>query len=182
MTSTLQQEASRKLRFSSARTMRAAQDLYEAGHITYMRTDSTTLSDTALTAARNLIQELYGKEYLPPQPRRYANKVKNAQEAHEAIRPAGDAFRHPSEVANEVGGDQSKLYELIWKRTVACQMEDSRGQSVKLSITAQANGQSARVCRHRQHHHVPGLLAGVRRRQRRSHAGARAARAARFRR
>ena len=141
MTSTLQQEASRKLRFSSARTMRAAQDLYEAGHITYMRTDSTTLSDTALTAARNLIQELYGKEYLPPQPRRYANKVKNAQEAHEAIRPAGDAFRHPSEVAAEVGGDQGKLYELIWKRTVACQMEDSRGQSVKLSISASANGQ-----------------------------------------
>jgi DNA topoisomerase-1 len=142
MTSTLQQEASRKLRFSSARTMRAAQDLYEAGHITYMRTDSTTLSDTALTAARNLIQELYGKEYLPPQPRAYANKVKNAQEAHEAIRPAGDAFRHPSEVAREVGSDQSKLYELIWKRTVACQMEDSRGLSVKLSISAQANGQS----------------------------------------
>jgi DNA topoisomerase I len=142
MTSTLQQEASRKLRFSSARTMRAAQDLYEAGHITYMRTDSTTLSDTALTAARNLIQELYGKEYLPPQPRRYANKVKNAQEAHEAIRPAGDAFRHPSEVASEVGSDQGKLYELIWKRTVACQMEDSRGQSVRLSIVAQANGQA----------------------------------------
>ncbi|HEU4581178.1 MAG TPA: type I DNA topoisomerase [Polyangiaceae bacterium] len=141
MTSTLQQEASRKLRFSSARTMRAAQDLYESGHITYMRTDSTTLSDTALTAARNLIQELYGQEYLPPQPRRYANKVKNAQEAHEAIRPAGDAFRHPADVAREVGGDQGKLYELIWKRTVACQMEDSRGQSVKLSISAQANGQ-----------------------------------------
>ena len=141
MTSTLQQEASRKLRFSSARTMRAAQDLYEAGHITYMRTDSTTLSDTALTAARNLIQELYGKEYLPAQPRRYANKVKNAQEAHEAIRPAGDAFQHPADVARQVGGDQAKLYELIWKRTVACQMEDSRGQSVKLSISAQANGQ-----------------------------------------
>jgi DNA topoisomerase-1 len=106
-----------------------------------MRTDSTTLSDTALTAARNLIQELYGKEYLPPQPRAYANKVKNAQEAHEAIRPAGDAFRHPSDVAKEVGGDQAKLYELIWKRTVACQMEDSRGQSVKLSIKTSANGQ-----------------------------------------
>lgn len=142
MTSTLQQEASRKLRFSSARTMRAAQDLYEGGHITYMRTDSTTLSDTALNAARTLIAELYGKEYLPPQPRRYANKVKNAQEAHEAIRPAGDAFRHPSEVEREVGADQARLYELIWKRTVACQMEDSRGQSVKLSIAAQANGQA----------------------------------------
>jgi DNA topoisomerase-1 len=142
MTSTLQQEASRKLRYSSARTMRAAQDLYESGLITYMRTDSTTLSDTALNAARTLIGELYGKEYLPAQPRRYANKVKNAQEAHEAIRPAGDAFRHPSEVEREVNSDLARLYELIWKRTVACQMEDSRGQSVKLSIAAQANGQA----------------------------------------
>ena len=136
MTSTLQQEASRKLRFSSARTMRAAQDLYEAGYITYMRTDSTTLSDTALSAARSLIKELYGDEYLPEKPRRYANKVKNAQEAHEAIRPAGDSFAHPSKVDAEMGGDRGKLYELIWKRTVACQMEDSRGQSVKLAIAA----------------------------------------------
>jgi DNA topoisomerase I len=141
MTSTLQQEASRKLRFSSARAMRAAQDLYEAGYITYMRTDSTTLSDTAVAAARTLIQELYGAEYLPPQPRKYANKVKNAQEAHEAIRPAGDSFVHPSKVEAEMGGDRGKLYELIWKRTVACQMEDSRGQSVKLGISAKANGQ-----------------------------------------
>jgi DNA topoisomerase I len=141
MTSTLQQEASRKLRFSSARTMRAAQDLYEAGYITYMRTDSTTLSDTALTAARTLITELYGNEYLPDKPRRYANKVKNAQEAHEAIRPAGDSFVHPSNVEREMGGDRGKLYELIWKRTVACQMEDSRGQSVKLGISARVDGQ-----------------------------------------
>ncbi|HTV20448.1 MAG TPA: type I DNA topoisomerase [Polyangiaceae bacterium] len=141
MTSTLQQEASRKLRFSSARTMRAAQDLYEAGYITYMRTDSTTLSDTALVAARALIKELYGDEYLPEKPRRYANKVKNAQEAHEAIRPAGDAFVHPSKVEAEMGGDRGKLYELIWKRTVACQMEDSRGQSVKLGITTKVDGQ-----------------------------------------
>jgi DNA topoisomerase I len=141
MTSTLQQEASRKLRYSSARAMRAAQDLYEAGYITYMRTDSTTLSDTAVNAARSLIAELYGNEYLPPQPRRYANKVKNAQEAHEAIRPAGDSFTHPNDVAQAVGSDQSKLYELIWKRTVACQMEDSRGLSVKLGIATTANGQ-----------------------------------------
>jgi DNA topoisomerase-1 len=141
MTSTLQQEASRKLRFSSARAMRAAQDLYEAGYITYMRTDSTTLSDTAVTAARSLIEELYGSEYLPPKPRRYVNKVKNAQEAHEAIRPAGDSFTHPNDVTQAMGGDRSKLYELIWKRTVACQMEDSRGQSVKLSIVTEANGQ-----------------------------------------
>jgi DNA topoisomerase I len=141
MTSTLQQEASRKLRFSSARTMRAAQDLYEAGYITYMRTDSTTLSDTALSAARSLIKELYGDEYLPEKARFYANKVKNAQEAHEAIRPAGDSFSHPSKVDGEMGGDRSKLYELIWKRTVACQMEDSRGQSVKLSIASRVGGQ-----------------------------------------
>ncbi len=141
MTSTLQQEASRKLRFSSARTMRAAQDLYESGYITYMRTDSTTLSDVAVSAARSLIEQLYGREYLPPQPRRYANKVKNAQEAHEAIRPAGDAFTHPSDVARDAGGDRAKLYELIWKRTVACQMEDSRGQSVKLAIVTNVDGQ-----------------------------------------
>jgi len=141
MTSTLQQEASRKLRFSSARTMRAAQDLYEAGYITYMRTDSTTLSDTALSAARSLIKELYGDEYLPEKSRRYANKVKNAQEAHEAIRPAGDSFAHPSKVEREMGGDRGRLYELIWKRTVACQMEDSRGQSVKLAISTTVDGQ-----------------------------------------
>src|SRR6186713_86222 len=114
MTSTLQQEAGRKLRFSSARTMRAAQDLYEAGYITYMRTDSSTLSDTALTAARSLIAELYGAEYLPAQPRKYANKVKNAQEAHEAIRPAGDLFQHPEQVEGRVGPDEAKIYELVW--------------------------------------------------------------------
>ena len=141
MTSTLQQEAGRKLRFSSARTMRAAQDLYEAGYITYMRTDSTTLSDVALNAARSLILESYGAEYLPAQPRRYANKVKNAQEAHEAIRPAGDSFSHPSDVSRDAGGDRGKLYELIWKRTVASQMEDSRGQSVRLSIATTVNGE-----------------------------------------
>lgn len=139
MTSTLQQEASRKLRFSSSRAMRAAQDLYEAGFITYMRTDSTTLSDTAVSAARSLIEELYGAEYVPAKPRRYANKVKNAQEAHEAIRPAGDTFVHPSEVAAKLTGDRAKLYELIWKRTVACQMEDSRGQSVKLTVKTRAD-------------------------------------------
>jgi DNA topoisomerase I len=141
MTSTLQQEAGRKLRFSSARTMRAAQDLYEAGLITYMRTDSTTLSETALNAARTLIKELYGDEYLPDKPRIYANKVKNAQEAHEAIRPAGDRFKSLDEVERAVGSDQAKLYELIWKRTVASQMADARGQSVKLTLVADANGQ-----------------------------------------
>ncbi len=140
MTSTLQQEASRKLRFSSQRAMRAAQTLYEAGFITYMRTDSTTLSDTAVNAARTLIAQQYGKDYLPAQPRVYKSKVKNAQEAHEAIRPAGDAFLPPSEVRGQVGGDEARLYELIWKRTVASQMEDSRGQSVKLRLLADVDG------------------------------------------
>jgi DNA topoisomerase-1 len=100
------------------------------------------LSETAIAAARSQVADLFGDRFVPPQPRRYTGKVKNAQEAHEAIRPAGDSFAHPSKVDAEMGGDRGKLYELIWKRTVACQMEDSRGQSVKLSITAQANGQA----------------------------------------
>ncbi len=142
MTSTLQQEASRKLRFSSQRTMRTAQALYEAGFITYMRTDSTTLSDTAINAARTLIEQQYGKDYLPAKPRIYKNKVKNAQEAHEAIRPAGDKFQSPADVRKQVGGDEGRLYELIWKRTVASQMEDSRGQSVKLRLNADVDGKT----------------------------------------
>ena len=109
MTSTLQQEAGRKLRFSSQRTMQVAQRLYENGYITYMRTDSTNLSDTALDAARAQARELYGPDYVPPAPRRYAKKVKNAQEAHEAIRPAGDAFRTPEQVAREAGADEVRL-------------------------------------------------------------------------
>jgi len=143
MTSTLQQEAGRKLRFSSSRTMRAAQRLYENGFITYMRTDSTTLSDTALAAARAVITELYGKGYLPAGPRLYKNKVKNAQEAHEAIRPAGDAFQHPDSVTHKVGPDEGKVYELIWKRTVASQMEDSRGEGVAVSLLATGGGARA---------------------------------------
>ncbi len=134
MTSTLQQEAGRKLRYSSARTMRAAQQLYEAGHITYMRTDSTTLSGSAIAAARAQIEQKYGKEYLPEKPRSYKKKVKNAQEAHEAIRPAGDRFKLPAEVAKDVSGDEARLYELIWMRTVASQMQDARGESVKAMI------------------------------------------------
>ncbi|MEN9581429.1 MAG: hypothetical protein RJA70_4438 [Pseudomonadota bacterium] len=141
MTSTLQQEASRKLRFSSSRAMRAAQRLYEQGYITYMRTDSTTLSESALSAARTLIKKQFGEEYLPSAPRVYKNKVKNAQEAHEAIRPAGDSFRPPAEVDKELGGDEARLYELVWKRTVASQMEDSRGLSVKLTVDTQVDGQ-----------------------------------------
>jgi DNA topoisomerase-1 len=134
MTSTLQQEASRKLRFTSQRTMQVAQRLYENGYITYMRTDSTTLSDAALTAARAQARELYGPEYVPDQPRRYDRKVKNAQEAHEAIRPAGDTFRTPQQVERELGSDELRLYELVWKRTLASQMADAKGQTVSMRI------------------------------------------------
>ena len=134
MTSTLQQEGSRKLRFPASVTMRLAQRLYENGYITYMRTDSTTLSETALTAARDQARELYGADYVPAQPRRYERKVKNAQEAHEAIRPAGDRFRTPREVRSELGGDEFRLYELIWQRTVASQMADATGQSVSVRV------------------------------------------------
>ena len=134
MTSTLQQEGSRKLRISAAVTMRLAQRLYENGYITYMRTDSTTLSETALAAARDQARELYGADYVPAQPRRYERKVKNAQEAHEAIRPAGDRFRTPREVRAELGNDEFRLYELIWQRTVASQMADATGQSVSVRV------------------------------------------------
>ena len=136
MTSTLQQEAGRKLRFSTQRTMSVAQRLYENGYITYMRTDSTALSDTALNAARAQAAQLYGPDYVPAQPRRYEKKVKNAQEAHEAIRPAGDAFRTPDQVAGDLGADERALYDLIWKRTVASQMADVRGKSVQVRLGA----------------------------------------------
>src|SRR6478735_5601402 len=137
-TSTLQQEASRKLRMASRQTMRTAQGLYENGYITYMRTDSSSLSSQAIDAARRQASELYGAEYIPDAPRVYASKAKGAQEAHEAIRPAGDQFRTPAQVARELSGDQFRLYELIWKRTVASQMADARGQtaSVRLGATA----------------------------------------------
>ncbi|MFF7753862.1 type I DNA topoisomerase [Streptomyces sp. NPDC007971] len=131
-TTTLQQEASRKLGFGAKATMQVAQKLYENGYITYMRTDSTTLSETAIAAARAQVTQLYGADYLPPQPRTYAAKVKNAQEAHEAIRPSGDRFRTPAETG--LTGDQFKLYELIWKRTVASQMKDATGNSVTVKI------------------------------------------------
>ncbi|MEU7336828.1 type I DNA topoisomerase [Streptomyces sp. NPDC007074] len=135
-TTTLQQEASRKLGFGAKATMQVAQKLYENGFITYMRTDSTTLSDTAITAARTQVTQLYGADYLPAQPRTYAGKVKNAQEAHEAIRPSGDRFRTPAETG--LTGDQFKLYELIWKRTVASQMKDAVGNSVTVKIAGTA--------------------------------------------
>jgi DNA topoisomerase-1 len=132
-TTTLQQEASRKLGFSAKYTMSTAQRLYENGHITYMRTDSVTLSQTAITAARAQARELYGAEYVPDTPRVYTSKVKNAQEAHEAIRPAGDRFRTPAQTG--LAGDEFRLYELIWKRTVASQMKDATGESVSVRIT-----------------------------------------------
>ncbi len=135
-TSTLQQEASRKLRFSAQTTMRVAQRLYEAGHITYMRTDSTTLSESALAAARAQAAELYGADSVPSAPRRYESRSANAQEAHEAIRPAGDRFRLPKELASALDRDEHALYELIWMRTVASQMADAKGQTVSVRIGA----------------------------------------------
>ncbi|UYQ63548.1 type I DNA topoisomerase [Streptomyces peucetius] len=136
-TTTMQQEASRKLGFGAKATMQVAQKLYENGFITYMRTDSTTLSDTAVSAARAQVTQLYGADYLPEKPRVYAGKVKNAQEAHEAIRPSGDRFRTPAETG--LTGDQFKLYELIWKRTVASQMKDATGNSVTVKIGGRAS-------------------------------------------
>jgi len=134
MTSTLQQEGSRKLRLTARLVMSLAQRLYENGYITYMRTDSTTLSETALTAARTQARELYGAEYVPDAPRRYERKVKNAQEAHEAIRPAGDSFRTPASLRGELSSDEYRLYELIWQRTVASQMADAVGRSVTVRV------------------------------------------------
>jgi DNA topoisomerase-1 len=133
-TSTLQQEAGRKLRFGTSRTMRAAQRLYENGYITYMRTDSTELADSAVAAARRQITEMYGPDFVPAKPRKYPSKVKNAQEAHEAIRPTGDVFRTPEQIAAEIDGDEAALYELIWKRTIASQMADAVGESVQVRI------------------------------------------------
>ncbi|MES4902596.1 MULTISPECIES: type I DNA topoisomerase [unclassified Streptomyces] len=136
-TTTLQQEASRKLGFGAKATMQVAQKLYENGFITYMRTDSTTLSETAVAAARAQVTQLYGADFLPDKPRSYAGKVKNAQEAHEAIRPSGDRFRTPAETG--LTGDQFRLYELIWKRTVASQMKDAVGNSVTVKIGGRAS-------------------------------------------
>jgi DNA topoisomerase-1 len=140
MTSTLQQEAGRKLRFSSKRAMQVAQRLYEDGWITYMRTDSTTLSSQALDAARAQASALYGPDYVPAQPRRYERKVKNAQEAHEAIRPAGETFRTPDEASRALSGDEFRLYDLIWKRTVASQMADATGTSAQVRLVGTAAG------------------------------------------
>ncbi|CAN5532180.1 type I DNA topoisomerase [soil metagenome] len=135
-TSTLQQEAARKLRFSARQTMSVAQGLYENGHITYMRTDSPTLSQQAITAARNQATKLYGADSIPEKPRVYTGKSKNAQEAHEAIRPSGETFRTPSELSSILRGNEFKLYDLIWKRTVASQMADARGSTASVTISA----------------------------------------------
>jgi DNA topoisomerase-1 len=139
MTSTLQQEAGRKLRFSAERTMSIAQRLYENGYITYMRTDSTTLSQSAIDAARTQARQLYGEEYVYPSARQYTRKVKNAQEAHEAIRPAGETFATPDGVRRELDGDEFRLYELIWQRTVASQMADARGTTLSLRINGEVD-------------------------------------------
>ena len=138
MTSTLQQEASRKLRFTAQTTMRVAQRLYERGYITYMRTDSTSLSEAALTAARRQATELFGPESVPGASRLYDRKVKNAQEAHEAIRPAGDRFRTPKDTKQELDRDELGLYDLVWRRTLASQMVDARGRTVSIRIGAKA--------------------------------------------
>ena len=162
MTSTLQQEASKRLRWGSQRTMRVAQALYENGYITYMRTDSTTLSEQAVNAARNQARDLYGPEYVSEVPRRYDRKVKNAQEAHEAIRPSGDVFRTPGEVSKELHGDEFALYELIWKRTVASQMVDAKIATTTVKVGATAtNGMDAEFSASGTVIVFPGFLAAL---------------------
>lgn len=146
-TSTLQQEANRKLGYTARRTMQVAQSLYENGHITYMRTDSTTLASVAVDAARDLILAQYGPEYLPSTPRQHSNKVKNAQEAHEAIRPAGHPFALPESLRSILSSDEFRLYDLIWKRTIASQMTDARGRRITVQVggagaTFQAGGKT----------------------------------------
>ncbi|QDU95639.1 type I DNA topoisomerase [Lignipirellula cremea] len=134
ITTALIAEANRKFGFSSKRTMSAAQSLYQKGHITYMRTDSTTLASVAVDAARDLVRSEYGPNFLPEKPNTYANKVKNAQEAHEAIRPAGHPFELPDALRNELSVDEFKLFELIWKRTIASQMLPARGRNITLTL------------------------------------------------
>lgn len=138
MTSTLQREAGNRLGWSAQRAMRVAQALYERGYITYMRTDSTSLSPTAIKAARDQAVEMFGKDSISPEPRRYDRKVKNAQEAHEAIRPAGDTFRTPDRLAAELNSDELALYNLVWRRTLASQMADAKGTTSTLKIQGTA--------------------------------------------
>jgi len=136
-TSTLQQEGNRKLGFTARRTMQVAQSLYENGHITYMRTDSTNLASVAVDDARRLVGEYYGREYLPAEPRQYRSKVKNAQEAHEAIRPAGHPFELPEMMRSQLTTDEYRLFEMIWRRTIASQMADARGRRISITIEGQ---------------------------------------------
>ena len=143
MTATLQQEGGRKLLMSSRQVMQTAQRLYENGYITYMRTDCTNLSETAITAARQQARDLYGPSFVPDQPRTYDKKVKHAQEADEAIRPSGDVFRTPGEVRSQLTGDEFRLYELIWQRTVASQMADARGTTATVKPGATADATTA---------------------------------------
>ncbi len=142
-TSTMQMEAGRKLGWSSAQVMRVAQRLYENGHITYMRTDSTNLSNEAINAARTQARQLYGDAYVPAEARRYAKKAKGAQEAHEAIRPAGDSFRTPGQLAGQLARDEFRLYELVWQRTIASQMADAVGQSVSIRLAGRSSTDEA---------------------------------------
>ena len=143
-TSTLQQTAGNRLGMSSRQTMRAAQGLYENGYITYMRTDSVTLSQEAIAAAREAVVKHFGENYLSDAPKQYATKTAGAQEAHECIRPAGAKFRDPAEIASKVPADQLKLYTLIWQRTLACQMADATGSTatVRLSAPTESNGEA----------------------------------------
>jgi DNA topoisomerase I len=158
ITSTLQQEAARKLRFSAQRTMRTAQRLYETGYITYMRTDSVQLSAEAIAAARRQVGELFGDQYLPEQPRAYRGKAKNAQEAHEAIRPAGSTFRLPDEVRGELGEDEQRLYELVWQRTLASQMRDAEGTTTSVRLSARPGGRQATLAASGKVIRFPGFL------------------------
>ena len=143
-TSTLQQTAGNRLGMSSRQTMRAAQGLYENGFITYMRTDSVTLSQEAIAAAREAVSRHFGEKYLSDAPKQYATKTAGAQEAHECIRPAGAHFRDPAEIATKVPADQLKLYTLIWQRTLACQMADATGSTatVRLSAPTESDGEA----------------------------------------
>ena len=142
-TSSLQQEASRKLRLGARQAMRVAQSLYENGYITYMRTDSVTLSGEAIKASRAQAAELYGAQYVPDKPRYYQSKSQSAQEAHEAIRPAGDRFRTPADVAGSLSGDEFRLYELIWKRTIASQMADAKGTTSTVELLLEQSSRAA---------------------------------------
>src|ERR687894_720725 len=137
MTSTLQQEGGRKLRLSSSQVMRVAQGLYERGYITYMRTDNVTLSDEAMQAVRATVVSEYGQQFLSPEPKQYASKVKNAQEAHEAIRPT-TPLRSPQQLQGELNSPDLSLYRLIWQRTLASQMADATGTTVTVRLGATA--------------------------------------------